>query len=387
MNRKITALYGTVQGLFWMGYAAIIGFASVYLLSKDYTSSQIGMLIAVASLLSALSQPWVAGLADRPGRWNSRALVLMLSIGIAVSAAILIFLPSAVAAVLLLYGICVTLLQCTTSLINALGVTGEVLPNFGVGRAAGSVAYAAAVFVLGRMTDRFGGGAVPPAIFLSFALLLAAVFLYPNSKKTPADPSRPGQESTSGGFFRRYPVFAIVIAGCLLIFISHNLLCSFTYQIIVTRGGGNSEMGTSMAMSAMVELPPMLLFGWMLKKAPCHSWFRISGIFFFLKNLGTLLCGSVAGFYAVQLFQMFGWGLISVSAVYYINSVMEPRDAVKGQSYYTVALTLGNVFGSVIGGRIIDTLGVNAMLAFGTVCAFLGAVILLVFARKPEARR
>lgn len=380
MNKKVTALYSGIQGLFWMGYAAIIGFASVYLLSCGYTSGQIGILIAAASLLSAFAQPWVAGLADKPGSLNARRLVLLLGGGVAVCAGALIFLPREMAVILLLYGVCVTLLQSTTSLINALGVTGEQLPNFGIGRAAGSVCYAAMVFFLGRITDRLGGGAVPPAIFLSFALLLGVVFLYPGSKSK----AKSAQSSKEAGFFRRYPAFAMVIVGCALIFISHTVLNSFTYQIVVTRGGGSSEMGTSMAMSAIIEIPPMLAFGWLLKKAPCHTWFRISGIFFFLKNLGTLLCGSVAGFYAVQLFQMFGWGLISVSAVYYINNVMAPRDAVKGQSFYTVALTLGNVFGSVIGGRIIDTLGVDAMLIFGTVSAFLGAVILLIFARKPE---
>lgn len=116
----------------------------------------------------------------------------------------------------------------------------------------------------------------------------------------------------------------------------------------------------------------------------CHVWFRISGLFFLLKTAGTLLCSTMGGFFAVQLFQMGGWALMTVSSVFYINSIMEPRDSVKGQACYTTSMTLGNVLGAILAGRILDVLGVPAMLVFGTVCALAGAVIVLVFTQKTE---
>lgn len=150
--------------------------------------------------------------------------------------------------------------------------------------------------------------------------------------------------------------------------------------------GGSSEMGTSMALAAIIEIPTMVFFSQLLKIAKCHTWFRICGIFFMLKSLFTLLVPSIPGFYAVQLFQMGGWGIISVSAVYYASSIMAPRDTVKGQAYYTVSFTLGNVLGAILGGWLIDLAGVTTMLIFGTACAFVGAVILLAFTQNPDAK-
>lgn len=103
-----------------------------------------------------------------------------------------------------------------------------------------------------------------------------------------------------------------------------------------------------------------------------------------LKSLGTLLAPSIPVFYAVQILQMFGWALITVSSVYYVNSVMEEQDAIKGQAYMTMTYTLGSVLGALIGGTLIDKAGVEAMLLFGTVSAFVGMGIILAAARNEK---
>ena len=128
-------------------------------------------------------------------------------------------------------------------------------------------------------------------------------------------------------------------------------------------------------------------YTFMLKKAPCHFWFRICGIFFMLKSLGTLLAPDIPFFYGVQILQMLGWGLIAVSSVYYVNSVMEEQDAIKGQAYITMTYTLGSVIGALLGGALIDAAGVNAMLIFATVSAAVGMVILLFATERTNSSR
>lgn len=141
-------------------------------------------------------------------------------------------------------------------------------------------------------------------------------------------------------------------------------------------------MGFSMALSAMLELPAMFGFVYMVKKVRCDIWFRITGIFFTLKALGTLLAPSIMTFYGVQVFQMFGWALISVSSVYYVNAIMEEQDVIKGQAYMTMTYTLGSVLGALIGGWLIDLAGVNAMLVFAVVSAAAGMVIQLLASER-----
>ena len=63
---------------------------------------------------------------------------------------------------------------------------------------------------------------------------------------------------------------------------------------------------------------------------------------------------------------------------------MAPEDSVKGQACFTMSMTLGNVVGAIAAGRILDALGVQAMLMFGTASALAGAVIVLIFAQRTE---
>ncbi len=66
-------------------------------------------------------------------------------------------------------------------------------------------------------------------------------------------------------------------------------------------------MGIAMAPAGLPEAIPMFIFPWMLKKKDSGFWFRLSGVFFTLKALGTLLASSAEALYLVQLL----WGLLS----------------------------------------------------------------------------
>lgn len=376
--------YALIQSFFWVCYAAIMGFVSMYLLQAGFDNSQVGLMIAAAGLLSALLQPVVAAYADRPGSMSLGALIRLSGLATLACALGLIFIRGNKALTGLLYGLSMVLLQLTTPLVNALGIatvnSGEKM-NFGVARGFGSLGYAAAAYLIGLLAQRFGAVTVPICMAAGFAFMVLSVTGYGPVKRENAPAAERGKK---GGFLRRYPRYAAVLAGLVLIFVSHVVLNSFIYQIVEFKGGGSQEMGVAMALASLIELPIMFLFGWMLKKARCHVWFRLAGVFFFLKCLGTLLCRGIPGFYAVQLFQMFGWALMTVSSVFYINAIMAPEDSVKGQACFTMSMTLGNVVGAIAAGRILDALGVQAMLAFGTASALAGAVIVLIFAQRTE---
>lgn len=378
---KLTVQYSFIQGLFWMGFAAVMGFSSLFLLNAGYTSSQVGLLIAVANLVSTVLQPIIAAKADDPKAPSARKFIMVLSAGITLGAVGLLFIRGRILAGLV-YGVCVALLQSFTGLVNAIGITGNRRPNFGIGRAFGSAGYASMSLALGIIAERMGVMSVPVSMVLCFCALITCTFFYPESKTQGAADQKAADSPVV--FLRRYPRYGLVLVGLVLIFLSHNFLTSYTYQIAVAKGGGSREMGNAMAIAAVIETPPMFLILWMLKKARSHVWLRISGFFFGLKNLAILLTSTIMGFYGGQLFQIFGWGLLTACSVYYINAIMKPEDAVKGQAYYTVSMTLGNVFGALLGGWLIDAAGVSVMLAVGTAAAFAGAFIILFSAQKTE---
>ena len=76
--------------------------------------------------------------------------------------------------------------------------------------------------------------------------------------------------------------------------------------------------------------------------------------------------------------------LFRSSSVYYVNAIMEKQDAIKGQAYMTMTYTLGSVAGALIGGALIDGMGVVSMLIFATVSAAAGMGIMLFMAQRAK---
>ena len=289
----------------------------------------------------------------------------------------------------LLYGASITMLMLMIPFVNSLGMEtirqGEEL-DYGIGRGMGSVAYAIASWLLGRLTASFGADMISIWAIALTILFLACVFRFPfkkDRKKAEAEKEETGAAGPVD-FLKRYPSFAVVLLGCILIFMSHSLINSFNYQIAMAKGGGSGEMGNAMTISAVSELPTMFLFGYLLKKKSSVFWFRLSGLFFVLKSIGTFLAFNIPTYYAAQPFQMFGWALINVACVYYVNGIMEPQDSIKGQAYMAMTITAGNVMSSLFGGWLIDAAGVGAMLICASLAAFIGWLIVCLGSKEAK---
>lgn len=385
-NRDLTLSYSLIQGTFWMAFAVISGFASLYLLDCGFTNTQIGMIIAVAGLISAVLQPMVAGLADKPGKLSPRVLSLLLGAAQIGCGCLLPLVKGSMVLTCMVYGAAIALLQVIMPLVNSMGIADEQAGdrlNFGAARCLGSIGYAVTAYVLGAVSGKTGSICVPVGMAIGFALFLLVVFRFPAQKKQ-ASAAGAGAGSSPVQFVKKYPRFCLVLMGTTLIYVSHALLNSFTLQIVQSKGGSSAEMGTAVAIAALIELPTMFVFNRMRKIARCDTWVKIAGIFFTLKILFSMLCTTMTGFYTVQLLQIMGWALMSVSSVFFIDAVMAPEDAVKGQAYFTMTYTLGSVLGATVGGWLIDLFGVPQMLLFGTVGAAIGTMILFLFAEKAE---
>ena len=373
--------YCLLQFVFWFMYGDTINYASVYLLHCNLSNFMIGILVAVGSVLTVLLQPSISAYADKDKSISLKWIIFILTGIQAVVALILFVTPKRpVPLTFIIYVVAVLLMQMLIPFINALGTESSrqgITINFGIARGVGSLGYAAMSYSMGILFAHFNPQLHPLTVLIAALLLMLLLFLYPFKKvNRGADKNKKKTESANPlVFLKHYKSFALALAGWVLIYISHVFINNYTYQIVVSKGGTSAHQGTAMAIASVVELPIMFLFTAMLKKAKSVTWFKISGVFFTLKTLGTLLAGSMPVFYAVQLFQMFGWGLISVASVYYVDSIMEEQDRIKGQAYMTMSYTIASIIGSLSGGSLIDLLGVPAMLITGSVSAALGTLV------------
>ena len=77
-KKNLTLRYTLTQFTFWAASTGAASFATTYLLGCGVPSGIIGVLLAAAGLLSCLTQPILAGIADKAKRF----IVLKMMIGI-----------------------------------------------------------------------------------------------------------------------------------------------------------------------------------------------------------------------------------------------------------------------------------------------------------------
>ena len=125
-----------------MAYCGLFSFAAAYLLGRGFDTAQVGIILALANLLSCLLQPLAASIADRSVRLSLPQIIGAFTLLSALALLALHFAalpPFLFAALYLAAGL---LLDATQPLINALSVyytsRGDQL-DFGIGRGIGSM--------------------------------------------------------------------------------------------------------------------------------------------------------------------------------------------------------------------------------------------------------
>jgi PPP family 3-phenylpropionic acid transporter len=373
LMKQLTFRFALIQSFYWMAFSVLIGYSSTYLLAVGFNSEQTGIMVAVAGLASAVFQPVLASYADRRGGSILSRLTFGLTLLLLLLSGVLFFLYGrSLWATGCLYAAAIGVLQMMTALINALGM-GHSSVNFGLCRGMGSIFYAVISSIIGFAISARSAVVIPLTLVIIFLGLLISLMFFPKKIEAEMQPSVSAENSS--GFFHRNPQFIRIMVACICVYISHVLINNFVYQIIVSRGGGSSEMGITMSIACVMELPVMFLFGLIRKRVSISTWVNISTIGFTCKSLFTLLSPNVLGLYLAQIFQVAGWGLFAVASVYYVHEMVAPEDQAKGQAYITMTYAIATVFGSFLGGVLIERISVNAMLLVATAVSTLGAII------------
>lgn len=390
-TRKLMMQYCILQGSYWASFCVIYAFATVFLLSRGFESSMIGVIIAAGNILGVILQPMVASIADRSEKISLHKLTAMLSVIMILLLVLLYFVPNGLLAVAVLFLLTDTFLQVIQPLINSVSVyyvNQGVSVDFGAARGIGSLSYAAASYILGIVVEKFGTRSILMAGILVALVLLVTVLSMPVLSSSAA--SRLGEkepEQNDAGlivFADRYKNFMLTLAGITLLFTFHNMNNAYLIKVIENVGGTSADMGRMLSIAAVTELPVMFLFSRISKHFKSSTLLMVSSAFFAIRAAGFMLAGNVMTMYLAAMLQIGSFALYIPSSVYYVNETMLNQDKFKGQAVMTATNTLGGVFGSLFGGFLIDNAGVGAM---NTVCfamAAAGAVLVFLFAGRHE---
>lgn len=157
--KNLTFRYSITQFTYWAASSGAAAFATTYLLSKGVPSGTVGLLLAMAGLLSCFTQPILAALADKAERFVLTKMLLLLSAVCCVcfSLQLVSGLPLMVAAVLYMVGVWSS--DAMVPLLNALSVAcngAGYSINYGAARGIGSAATAISSLVIGFIIAELG---------------------------------------------------------------------------------------------------------------------------------------------------------------------------------------------------------------------------------------
>ena len=248
---------------------------------------------------------------------------------------------------------------------------------YGFCRGVGSVSYAAAVLLLGFVLERHAPTLLLPifAALTACGLIAMAGFRLPERPDEAAD--RPAEHRSIAAGLRSHPRFALTLLGCMFFFLTHTISNTYMNALVGKAGGTASAVGTSLAISAVLELPAMTLVSRLQKRFSPGFFLRFAAGAEVVKFLIFYLAHSMPFIYLGQCMQFFQFAVYAPATVYYVAAALPERDQLKGQSLiYVAGSGLGGALGNLLGGRLLDRSGIQAALLLGTVSA---AASLLTF--------
>lgn len=382
-----------LQGFYWMIFCPISSYASVYLLSKNFSNEKIGWVMAISNVVAIVLQPVLGAILDRIKTISVKLVLIILALVCLVLLAGLIFLDAGLLWMAVFYVGIVALLLTMQPLVTTLTfeyINAGYNVSFGMTRAMGSICFAILSPLLGSWINRYSTEVIPIVCVALYTGFLLCIFTFPRVEKERHVQQEiekiPGHVNAAAnqGFLRRYERFIPFLIGVSCLFLFHTVINTYLAQIFASLGAKNTDFGISLTIAAVCELPAFLGFNYLTAKFHTQFLLRIASVFYAIRSIVFLLAASVWMVNLGQFLQGVSFAVFIPASVYYINKLMREDDKAKGQTFITGAITLGSVFGSVVGGWLLDKNGVTGMLAFAAAGAVIGCLLVIYSIRKPK---
>ncbi len=397
MKFRLNFSYGCIHGTYWMIYGIVSSFASVFLLGRGYLNTEIGIILAVANVVAVVIQPLVADLADRSKKISTIGISQIMTIMMMVMTVGLFALQGKSVALSVVFVLLIAWHTAVQPLINSLSFKlseSGIHINFGIARSVGSLSYSLLCAVLGVLVARFGIEVLPISAEIVMAMMAISLLMtkrqYDKAKNCG---KREAAEETAAEnltemvevaedinlleFIGRNKIFFIANIGVIGLYFSNSVMNNYLMQIVTEVGGNSADMGRILSLMAFLEIPTLVFFDKLRAKFTCQFMLKVAAIGFTIKILMCHIAASVSMILAAQVFQLIAFGLFLPAMVHFIDEIMSKGEAVKGQSVFTMMVTITTMLSSLAGGAILDISGAKMLTLVSLIITAAGAVIIL----------
>lgn len=384
-TKKRTRLFWTLFSFNALSYvpgATFGAYIGVYYKSQGLDVFQIGLLSAAGTIIALFMQPFWGTISDRRGRY-----VQILRLALCGSAAGVLFYYGASAFWMFL--ICVgfySVFNCAIGPIGDAVVVNAAYKNdfpFSSIRMGGTLAYAVVVILAGMFLKSH-----PSASFGITAAAWAAMLCM--TFRLPGDVRRQRLERKASPWliFRNKKILFILGYACTFQIVL-GLYNSFLGIMVTDMGYDNATIGKLMCVSALSEVPVLLVINRLSKKIRTEYLLLLAGLFMTLRAW-LPLTGSIAGIFAGQALQGLTYMIMYYTCVTFMNENLPEELHGTGQSlFYMVQSGLACMFSNVVGGFLGTRIGLSkAYFLYGLILLAVtlvsGGFLTIYFRRKKQ---
>lgn len=351
IKRKLNLIYL----IFFAAAACYSPFLIVYFSYKNLDFTQIGLIFAAMSVVGVISQPIWGYITDRYLNARITLIIVMLC------SCICVFLLTFASGFGMIFITVVMISIFQNSVFPILDSLCYQLSSqysciqYGRVRLRGSFGYAVSVLLSG-IVIKYTSIYIPYYIYC-FLIMLGVILTH--TLKYEAKPSGKVVSFRDISSLFKESRFVVFILSVMLLNISMGANSNYIGELIKQTGGDVSNLGLLWFIVAMSEIPVLYFSSRILSAIKDLKLYYACIIFFGIRFFADSLAASWQVVIAIQVLQFITFALYIISALHYINRIVEPEMRTSSITIYTAAGGgLGGFIGNLGGGLILGILDV-----------------------------
>lgn len=381
-NKKMNTFHILSHMGFQFAGGIVYAFGIYMLIERGYTSFEAGICFALVNTISLVFTPFISNYLDNNDKFSLFDVITLLSFISIILMSINIFIGGRSAILILVYIIgngCIVLIDPIVNSISSKLRNYDIDVPYSPARAVGSASYGIVCIIFGFISEKFSYqyvifGGIVFAIFIFIVGVLSRNEFNRLKNINAANNFEKEEKISFKEFCKNNMLYIVTCIFMTLIFLGFSTGDNFMLIICENVGGSSKDMGYILGFKAFIEVIPIFVFPYILKKIKLENTLYISGIAFIVKCFLIYIAPNVLVLYIAQIFQGFSYAFIAPGMIEYVNRYLKKREVVRGASLNSLTIGIAGTLSSFASGYFADNFGVGAMNLFSFVVTTIGAV-------------
>ncbi len=383
-TKKIIWPFG-LYFLLFAGMAAYMPYRVLYYQSLSFSGAQIGLLVGIMPLITLVSVPLIAGLADRT---KKHRLIMSLSILVVILGLILYPVFKSFALLMGLTIVSTVFFFPMYALTDSatMVMLAEKKDLYGRVRLGGTIGFSIAAAVLGAFVQNAG---LKIAFWSAAGIFLIAFLVSQKLVHGEEEDEKSAEEGRASDLLKN-PHFLLFLLIGLAGGVSFATINTYLFPYMEELGAREAMMGWALTVGTIVEIPVLFFANRFIKRFKAYTLLIFSLAMTGFRFLLLAIAPTPAFVLFVQLLNGVNYPLLTVAAVTYADDHAPRGYRATAQGVFRAAMGgVGAAIGGFTGGVLIENIGAKGM--YLVFCIFVVLILVVISlinrALPPEKAR